>query len=177
MTGRTVPALERALSRAAVYDRNTGLDLARGRGLELRQRHLDPGSAQVAGDRRRPPPGLAPRKFDTFGLGYIMSTLLLCNSYKFRVGMNMASKMISVSVPEDMLPEIDGAARREHRSRSELIREAVRRYLTGDPGRILPVDEAQPEEIEAIGRGRAEFSRGEFIRLDDLQRELGIKAQ
>lgn len=91
--------------------------------------------------------------------------------------MNMASKMISVSVPEDMLPEIDSAARREHRSRSELIREAVRRYLTGDPGRILPVDEAQPEEIEAIGRGRAEFSRGEFIRLDDLQRELGIKAQ
>jgi len=91
--------------------------------------------------------------------------------------MNMASKMISVSVPEDMLPEIDSAARREHRSRSELIREAVRRYLTAGRGRVLPVDDAQPDELEAIDRGRAEFSRGEFVRLEDLQRELGIKAQ
>jgi Arc/MetJ-type ribon-helix-helix transcriptional regulator len=91
--------------------------------------------------------------------------------------MSMASKMISISLPEEMLPEIDTAARREHRSRSELIREALRRYLAGDRARILPVDEPQPDEIEAIERGRAEFSRGEFVRLDDLQRELGLKAQ
>jgi metal-responsive CopG/Arc/MetJ family transcriptional regulator len=91
--------------------------------------------------------------------------------------MSMSSKMISVSIPEEMLPEIDSAARKEHRSRSELIREAVRRYLSPERGRILPVDEAQRDEIEAIERGRAEFARGEFIRLDDLQRELGFKAQ
>jgi len=48
----------------------------------------------------------------------------------------MSSKMISVSIPEEMLPEIDNAARKEHRSRSELIREALRRYLSADRSRM-----------------------------------------
>jgi Arc/MetJ-type ribon-helix-helix transcriptional regulator len=91
--------------------------------------------------------------------------------------MNMASKMISISIPEEMLPEIDSAAHKEHRSRSELIREALRRYLSQGPQRILPVEEAAPDEVEAIERGRAEFAHGEFVRLDDLQRELGLTAR
>jgi Arc/MetJ-type ribon-helix-helix transcriptional regulator len=86
----------------------------------------------------------------------------------------MSSKMISVSIPETMLPEIDAAARREHRSRSELIREVLRRYLAADRGRMVAIDDAQPDEVEAIRRGRAEFERGEFVRLEDLQRELGL---
>jgi Arc/MetJ-type ribon-helix-helix transcriptional regulator len=87
----------------------------------------------------------------------------------------MSSKMISVSIPEEMLPEIDSAARKEHRSRSELIREALRRYLLRE--RLIPVEDAEPDEIEAIERGRGEFSRGEFVRLDDLERELGRTAR
>ena len=89
----------------------------------------------------------------------------------------MTSKMISVSIPDEMLPEIDNAARRERRSRSELIREAVRRYLAAGPGRMLPLDDPRPDEIEAIRRGRQEFARGEFIRLEDLQRELGLSTE
>jgi len=89
----------------------------------------------------------------------------------------MSSKMISVSIPEEMLPEIDNAARKEHRSRSELIREALRRYLSADRSRMLPIDDAQRDEIEAIERGRADFARGEFIRLEYLQRELGLSAE
>lgn len=85
----------------------------------------------------------------------------------------MSRKLISVNVPEAMLPEIDAAARREHRTRSELIREALRRYLS-DRDRMIAADDAQPDEVEAIRRGRAEFERGEFIRLEDLQRELGL---
>ena len=88
--------------------------------------------------------------------------------------MSMTSKMISVSLPEEMLPEIDETARKEHRSRSELIREALRRYLSGGHGRMIPVDDAQHDEAEAIRRGRAQFKRGEFIRLEDLQHELGL---
>lgn len=109
---------------------------------------------------------------------HIISILSLYSSrLNPHTSMNMASKMISVSLPEEMLPEIDSAARREHRSRSELIREALRRYLSGGLGRVLPVEEPLPDEIEAIERGRAEFSRGEFVSLDDLQRELGLKTQ
>lgn len=38
-------------------------------------------------------------------------------------------KRIIISLPEDFLEEIDDIATQEHRSRSELIREATRRYL------------------------------------------------
>ena len=89
----------------------------------------------------------------------------------------MTSKMISVSIPEEMLPEVDRVARNEHRSRSELIREALRRYLSPARERVLPLDDAAPDEIEAMNRGRAEFARGEFVRLDDLQRELGLTTE
>jgi Arc/MetJ-type ribon-helix-helix transcriptional regulator len=84
----------------------------------------------------------------------------------------MSKKVISISIPEEMLPDIDAAARREHRSRADLIREALRRYLAA--GRLLPVEEADPDELAAIERGRAQFEQGEFVRLDDLQRELGL---
>jgi metal-responsive CopG/Arc/MetJ family transcriptional regulator len=86
----------------------------------------------------------------------------------------MPRKMISVSIPEEMLPEIDNAARREHRSRSELIREALHRYLSSERGRMIALDNAEPDEVEAIERGRAQFARGEFVRLEDLQHELGL---
>jgi metal-responsive CopG/Arc/MetJ family transcriptional regulator len=82
--------------------------------------------------------------------------------------------MISVSVPDTMLPEIDAVARKEHRSRSELIREALRVYLSHADQRLIAIDDARPDEIEAARRGRAEFERGEFVRLEDLQRELGL---
>lgn len=86
----------------------------------------------------------------------------------------MTAKMISVSLPEDMLPEIDRMARKEHRSRSELIREALRRYLSDPESRMVPVDEIKADEADAIARGRQDFKRGEFICLDDLQHELGL---
>jgi metal-responsive CopG/Arc/MetJ family transcriptional regulator len=86
----------------------------------------------------------------------------------------MTAKMISVSLPEEMLPEIDNAARREHRSRSELIREALRRYLAAEGAQMLPLGDAEADEIEAVARGREQFKRGEFVRLEDLQNELGL---
>lgn len=41
----------------------------------------------------------------------------------------MASKVVNISLPEELLEEVDQMARREKRSRSELFREAVRRYI------------------------------------------------
>jgi Arc/MetJ-type ribon-helix-helix transcriptional regulator len=84
----------------------------------------------------------------------------------------MSNKVISISIPEEMLPDIDAAARREHRSRADLIREALRRYLAS--GRLIPIAEAEPNEVAAVERGRTQFEEGDFIRLDDLQRELGL---
>ena len=41
----------------------------------------------------------------------------------------MGSKVINISLPEELLQEVDQLAQVEKRTRSELFREAVRRYL------------------------------------------------
>lgn len=41
----------------------------------------------------------------------------------------MAAKVINISLPPELLVEIDQLARQEKRTRSELFREAARRYL------------------------------------------------
>jgi metal-responsive CopG/Arc/MetJ family transcriptional regulator len=38
---------------------------------------------------------------------------------------------IILTIADEMLAEVDAAAKREHRNRSELLREAVRHYLRG----------------------------------------------
>ncbi|MCL0039224.1 ribbon-helix-helix protein, CopG family [Dehalococcoidia bacterium] len=41
----------------------------------------------------------------------------------------MASKVVNISLPRELLEEVDRLARREKRSRSGLFREAVSRYI------------------------------------------------
>ncbi|MBI4317596.1 MAG: ribbon-helix-helix protein, CopG family [Chloroflexi bacterium] len=38
-------------------------------------------------------------------------------------------RKVMITMPEEFLAEMDKVAKREHRNRSELIRDAVRRYL------------------------------------------------
>ena len=45
---------------------------------------------------------------------------------------------VMVSFPDAFLAEVDDIARREHRSRSELLREAVRLYITVQRGTGRP---------------------------------------
>jgi len=42
----------------------------------------------------------------------------------------MASKVINISLPEELLREIDEMAAKEHRTRSELFRASARYYLS-----------------------------------------------
>ena len=42
----------------------------------------------------------------------------------------MKSRVITLSLPEKLLREIDRAAKRENRTRSELMREATRSYMS-----------------------------------------------
>lgn len=46
----------------------------------------------------------------------------------------MATKVINISLPQELLAEIDRLARKEGRTRSELFREAARRYLEARGG-------------------------------------------
>jgi hypothetical protein len=61
---------------------------------------------------------------------------------------------------------------REHRTRSEILSEALRRYLAvAERDRMIPVEEALREEIETMHRADEEYARGECVRLGDLQRD------
>ena len=79
------------------------------------------------------------------------------------------SAKVTISLPEELLRKADATGEREHRTRSELVREALRWYL-----RIgaLPVADATPEELAAIRAGRAEYTRGETLTHADIIHDL-----
>ena len=72
--------------------------------------------------------------------------------------------------------QLDRVREREHRTRSEILSDALRRYISvAARDRTIPVEDALPEEIEAMRRAEEEHARGEYVRLEDLQRELGVR--
>ena len=76
-----------------------------------------------------------------------------------------------------MVDELDRVRRHEHRTRSELLREALRHYMVSAGSRgahRVRVEPAQPDEIDAIRRAEGEYAQGQTVRLEDLQRELGL---
>ena len=67
-----------------------------------------------------------------------------------------------------MIKTVEIVRKREHRTRSELVREALRTYFAR-----LPVVEVSSTEKKALRRGRGEFKRGEYVELDQLLYAVG----
>ncbi len=84
---------------------------------------------------------------------------------------NMArtTSTLTISLPPAMLEQLERVRLREHRTRSELMREALRSYFSG---RIREVEPTQAE-LRAIRRGRAAIARGDYVSLDDVRDEMG----
>ena len=61
-----------------------------------------------------------------------------------------------ISMPDDMLKKLDEAARKEHRSRSELLREVARRHLTAD----VQAEAVQGSKSEATRKIAKKISKG-----------------
>jgi predicted transcriptional regulator len=80
-----------------------------------------------------------------------------------------AAKRVTLRLPENVLRATDEVAVRRRRSRSGLVEDALRWYLRVQD---LAWDEASPEEMEAIERGRAEIARGEFVTFEEVKRDL-----
>jgi predicted transcriptional regulator len=57
----------------------------------------------------------------------------------------------------------------EHRTRSELMREALRSYFSNRISEEVPTT----SELRAIRRGRAAIASGDFVTLDELRDEVG----
>ena len=86
------------------------------------------------------------------------------------------TKTVTISLPSQLVTELDRVREREHRTRSEILREALCRYIRlAERGRMIPVEDALPEEIEAMRRADEEYARGECVRLEDIQSELGVR--
>jgi hypothetical protein len=82
-----------------------------------------------------------------------------------------------------MADELDRVRRKEHRTRSELVREALRRYMREAELRVfrdriarLPEQAPTLEEAAAIRQGNREFGEGKFTMLNDLH-DLGHRRQ
>ncbi len=78
---------------------------------------------------------------------------------------------MTVSLPPEMARKVEKVRRVEHRTRSELVREALRVYFSSR----FPVVTASKAELVAIRRGRAEIRRGEYVTLEQLLHALESK--
>lgn len=72
----------------------------------------------------------------------------------------------TVSLPPAMAKEIERAMKAEHRTRSELVREALRVYLSA---RLIPPELLTPAEARVYRRGMAAYRRGDSITLQEYR--------
>ncbi len=87
--------------------------------------------------------------------------------------MTHTKKTIATTLPQEEVAALDRVRRRHKVSRAEALRESVRWYI-GAVGRLRPTEEMPPDEAEAVRRSKEQIARGEYVRLEDLQNELGL---
>jgi predicted transcriptional regulator len=75
---------------------------------------------------------------------------------------------LTISLPPAMAKQMEKIQKEEHRTRSELLREAWRQYFDTRYGIYTPTK----AEAAAIRKGRAEISRGQFVTLQKLLHDL-----
>jgi predicted transcriptional regulator len=83
-------------------------------------------------------------------------------------------RSVTITLPAEMLEELDRVRKRERRTRSALLREAFRCYVSGEPARRIPIADPEPGELDALEHGRTQTARGEFILLEDLLDDLHV---
>jgi predicted transcriptional regulator len=75
---------------------------------------------------------------------------------------------LTISLPSAMAKQMERVQKEEHRTRSELLREAWRQYFESRYGIYTP----SKAELAAIRKGRAAIKRGEFVTLQQLLNDL-----
>src|SRR5512140_265562 len=71
---------------------------------------------------------------------------------------------LTISLPPAMVKQMEQVQEKEHRTRSELLREAWRQYFDSRYGDYTPTK----AELAAIRKGRTELKRGQFVTLEQL---------
>jgi metal-responsive CopG/Arc/MetJ family transcriptional regulator len=78
------------------------------------------------------------------------------------------TEIMTISLPPAMARQMEEVQKEEHRTRSELLREAWRQYFESRYAVYTPTK----TELAAIRKGRSAFKRGEFVPLGRLHHEL-----
>src|SRR5271157_3274635 len=78
------------------------------------------------------------------------------------------TQIMSISLPPAMLRQFEEVRKKESRTRSELVREALRAYFDERYPAVAPT----PAELAALRRGRAAFRRGNSISLAQFLNDL-----
>jgi predicted transcriptional regulator len=71
------------------------------------------------------------------------------------------TQILSISLPRALLQRFEEVRKKESRTRSELVREALRSYFEERYPAVTPT----PAEVAALRRGRAAFRRGNSLSL------------
>lgn len=79
-------------------------------------------------------------------------------------------KTMTISLPPKMIEEVEKVRRQEHRTRSELVREALRVYLARIRSLLMYTPTAR--ELREIKKGREAMKRGEYYTLDEFSKWL-----
>ncbi len=74
------------------------------------------------------------------------------------------STTFTVSLPPAMARQVELAMKAEQRTRSELVREALRVYFSA---RMIPVEKPTATETRAYRRGIAAYERGDYVTLEE----------
>jgi metal-responsive CopG/Arc/MetJ family transcriptional regulator len=72
-------------------------------------------------------------------------------------------KTVTISLPQEELVALDRVRKRDNLTRAQALREAIRRYVWQISDQKVPVEDALPDEIEAIEEGQAQIARGEYV--------------
>jgi len=75
------------------------------------------------------------------------------------------TETMTISLPPAMVRQLEKVRKQEHRTRSELMREALRHYLDSRVPEVTPTR----AEMAAIRRGRAALKAGRFVTLEQLR--------
>ena len=76
---------------------------------------------------------------------------------------------MTISLPPAMAEEVEKVRKAQHRTRSELVREALRAYFNGRHTMVEPTR----AELRRIRAGRSEIKRGDYVTFDQLLDVLG----
>jgi predicted transcriptional regulator len=80
------------------------------------------------------------------------------------------TELLVASIPPAMMREVERLKKAEHRTRSELVREALRTYFA--LAARFPEEKPTAADIRALREGRREFARGQTVPLERVLREL-----